>query len=75
MSQEKQQVAVTRTLLPSPTIDKPDRMVYQIEYRVGTLPPHFVYCEKSLWTEKKEKELIQADIKKRLEAPTTIVTL
>jgi hypothetical protein len=75
MAKEAQQVEVTRTLLPSPTVDNPERMVYQIEYRVGTLPPHFVYCEKSEWNEKKEKELIQADIKKRLEAPKTIVTL
>jgi hypothetical protein len=75
MAQGGQQVEVIRTLLPSPAIDDPNRMVYQIEYRVGTLPPHFVYIEKSKWSEKKEKELIQDDIKKRLEAPKTTITL
>jgi hypothetical protein len=75
MPNEGQQVEVTRTELPSPTVDNPKRMVYQIEYRIGTLPPHFVYCEKSKWTEKEEKKLIQEDIKKRLEAPKTTITL
>jgi hypothetical protein len=75
MSQETQQAQVTRTLLPAPTIDDPGRMVYQLEYQVGTLPPHFVYCEKSKWNEKEEKRLIQEDIKKQLETKRTIVTL
>jgi hypothetical protein len=70
-----QQVSITRSLLPAPTIDDPKRMVYQIEYQIGTLPPHFVYCEQNKWNEKKEKELIQEDIKKRLETTSTIVTL
>ena len=75
MAQELQQVQVTRTLLPSPTIDAPDRMVYQIQYQAGTLPPHFVYCEKSKYTEKEEKRLIQEDIKKIMGTKQTIVTL
>jgi hypothetical protein len=75
MAQEPQQVQVTRTLLPAPTIDAPDRMVYQIQYQVGTLPPHFVYCEKTKWNEKEEKRLIQEDIKKIMGAKQTIVTL
>jgi len=75
MAQGGTQVEVTRTLLPSPTIDKPDRQVYQIEYRVGTLPPHFVYIEKDLWTEKKEKEAIQADLDKRMKPPKTTITI
>jgi hypothetical protein len=75
MAQEPQQVQVTRTLLPAPTIDDPGRMVYQIQYQIGTLPPHFVYCEKSKFTEKEEKRLIQEDLKKQLETKHTIVTL
>jgi hypothetical protein len=75
MAQEPLQVQITRTLLPAPTIDDPNRMVYQIQYQVGTLPPHFVYCEKSKWNEKEEKRLIQEDIKKQLETKRTIVTL
>jgi hypothetical protein len=75
MAQEPQQVQVTRTLLPAPTIDDPGRMVYQIQYQIGTLPPHFVYCEKSKYTEKEEKRLIQEDIKKILGTKQTIITL
>jgi hypothetical protein len=75
MPQEPQQVLISRTLLPAPTIDDPNRMVYQIQYQQGTLPPHFVYCEKSKWSEKEEKRLIQEDIKKQLEPKGTIVTL
>ena len=70
-----QEVEVTRILLPSPTVDNPNRQVYQIEYRAGTLPPHFVYIDKDQWTEKKEKELIQADIKKIMETKKTTITL
>ena len=75
MPQEPQQVQITRTLLPAPTIDDPGRMVYQIQYQAGTLPPHFVYCDKAKWNEKEEKRLIQEDIKKQLETRPTIVTL
>lgn len=75
MVQEPQQVAVTRTLLPAPSIDEPGRMVYQIQYQIGTLPPHFVYCEKSKWNEKEEKRLISEDLKKQLETKQTFVTL
>jgi hypothetical protein len=75
MATEPQQVAVTRTLLPAPSIDEPGRMVYQIQYQIGTLPPHFVYCEKSKWNEKEEKRLISEDLKKQLETKQTFVTL
>jgi hypothetical protein len=75
MATEPQQVAVTRTLLPAPSIDEPGRMVYQIQYQIGTLPPHFVYCEKSKYTEKEEKRLIAEDLKKQLETKQTFVTL
>jgi hypothetical protein len=70
-----QEIEVTRTLLPSPTVEKPDRQVYQIQYRAGTLPPHFVYCDKDQWSEKKEKELIQADIKKMMETKRATITI
>lgn len=70
-----QEVEVTRTILPAPTIDNPERKVYQIQYRVGLLPPHFIYIEEKAWTEKVEKEAIQADIKKMLETKTTRITI
>jgi hypothetical protein len=70
-----QEVEVTRTSIPAPSIDNPSRMVYQIMYRVGTLPPHFVYIEEKAWSDKAEKEAIQADIKKQLETKTTRISL
>jgi hypothetical protein len=70
-----QEVEITRTLLPAPIIGKPDRQVYQIQYRVGLLPPRFVYIEKDDWTEAVEKKAIQADIKKALETQTTKITI
>lgn len=70
-----QEVEVTRTLLPSPTVDDPEREVYQIQYRAGMLPPHFVYIPKKEWTEKKEKEAIQADMKKMMETKRTTITI
>ena len=70
-----QEVEVTRTLLPAPTPDDPERRIYQIQYRVGMLPPHFVYIPEKEWTEKKEKEAIQADIKKMMETKRTIIKI
>jgi hypothetical protein len=61
-----QEVKVTRTLLSTPTIDDPSRHVYQIQYTVGELPPHFVYIPEKEWTKEKEAKLIKADIEKRL---------
>ena len=60
-------VKVRRTTLPAATIDKPERKVIQIEYRSGEMPPHFVYMDESEYTPEKEKELIKADLEKRIE--------
>lgn len=70
-----QQVKVSRTLLPSPTIDKPERQVYQIEYAAGELPPHFVYIEKELWSKEAEAKAIKADIEKRLKPTGETITI
>lgn len=64
-----QDVTVKRTLLNTPTMDDPNRKVYQIEYRVGELPPHFVYIPEKEYTKEKEALVIKADLKKRLEGP------
>lgn len=66
-----QDVTVKRTLLNTPTVDDPNRKVYQIEYRVGELPPHFVYIPEKEYTKEKEATVIKADLKKRLEGPGT----
>ncbi len=65
-----QEVTVKRTLLNTPTVDDPNRKVYQIEYRVGELPPHFVYIPEKEYTKEKEAAVIKADLKKRLEGPS-----
>jgi hypothetical protein len=70
-----QEVQVSRTLIPAPTPDRPDRQVYQIEYRAGGLPPHFVYIDKAEWTEKKEAEAIKADLKKIMERKQSTITI
>jgi 3',5'-cyclic AMP phosphodiesterase CpdA len=70
-----QDVKVTRTLLPTPTIDDPERKVYQIEYSVGELPPHFVYIPEKEWTKEKEAKLIKADMEKRMKAVGETITL
>jgi len=70
-----QQVKVSRILLPTPTIDRPDRKVYQIEYTVGELPPHFVYIPESEWTKEAEAKAIKADIDKRLKTTGETITI
>jgi hypothetical protein len=68
-------VSVRRDLLPAPTIDKPDRKIYMIEYRAGELPPHFIRMEEKEWTAEKEAAAIKADIKRRMETPSEIIKI
>ena len=70
-----QEVKVVRTLLPTPTVDEPDRKVYQIQYTIGELPPHFVYIPEKEWTVDKQAKLIKADIEKRMKAVGETITL
>lgn len=67
------EVRVKRTELRAATIDNPDRMVVQVEYRVGELPPRFLYIPKDEYTEELEAERIKADMAKA--AKTTETTL
>jgi len=69
------EVQVRRTLLPSPTIDDPERKVYQIEYRVGELPPRFLVIPEKEWSPEKEKEMIRADMRQRIQPPGEIITI
>jgi hypothetical protein len=64
-----QDVTIKRTLLPAATVDDLDRKIYQIEYRVGELPPHFVFIEEKKWTKEAEVKAVQADMKKRMAGP------
>lgn len=68
-------IRINRVLLPSPTIDKPERKVYQIEYAAGELPPHFIYIEEKEWTKEKELKAIKADIEKRMGRAPEIVSI
>jgi hypothetical protein len=71
-----QDVTIKRTLLPAATVDDLDRKMYQIEYRVGELPPHFVFIEEKKWTKEAEVKAVQADIKKRLAgAPAETISI
>ena len=56
------QVAIKRTELRTPTVDDPDRMVIQVEYRAGELPPRFLYIPKADWTEEEEARRIREDM-------------
>lgn len=70
-----QDVEVKRKLLPTPTVDDPDRKVYFIEYRAGELPPHFIYMPEKEWTKEKEVAAIKADIEKQLSKKKEITTI
>ena len=62
-----QQVTIKRTELPAPTLDKPERKIYQVEYRTGELPPRFLYMDVEGWTSEVEIAAIRADLAKRTE--------
>jgi hypothetical protein len=62
-----QEVKVSRTLTATPTVDDPNRKVYQIMYQLGELPPAFVYLPEKGYTKEKEAAAIKADIARRME--------
>jgi hypothetical protein len=70
-----QQVAISRILLPTPTIDDPERKVYQIQYTAGELPPHFIYMPEKEWSKDKELKAIKQDIEKRLGKVGEVITI
>lgn len=70
-----QEVEITRTLLPSPTMDDPERRVYRIQYRAGELPPAFVFIAEKEWTKEKEAELISKDIDLRLRHRRPVISI
>ena len=70
-----QQVRVTRTELPTPDLANPQKVTIQIQYQVGTLPPRFLYIDKTMWSKEKEAEMIRADIRRTLSPPGETITI
>lgn len=68
-------VTVKRTLLPAPDLTDPTRKIYQIQYQVGELPPHFIYMPEKEWSAAKEATAIKADLDKRMSATPQTITI
>lgn len=66
-------VSVTRTELPAPDLADPNRKITQIEYRVGELPPRFVYIPTAEWSKEAELKLIRQDMAKVMTPPSNII--
>ncbi len=75
MPEQQTQVRVRRTELPAPSLDNPGKIIVQIEYQVGELPPRFLYLDKAQWSKEKEAALIKADLAKRMGAPGEMITI
>ena len=71
----EQKVQVTRTELPQPTLDDPHKVIVQIQYQVGQLPPRFLYIDKKQWSKEKEAEMIRADLRRTLSPPGETITI
>lgn len=69
------EVRVRRTKLKVPTIDDPEREVYQVEYRSGELPPRFLFIPLKEWTEEEEKKRIKADMEARAAVKEETLTI
>lgn len=72
---EPREVRVNRTELPTPDLEDPEKVIIQIEYQVGELPPRFLYINKKEWTKEKEAKMIKEDIEKRLRPPGETITI
>ena len=73
--EQPRQVRVTRTYLPAPDLADPERIIVQVQYQVGELPPHFLYIPKKEWTKEREAADIKKDIEKRMSTPGEIITV
>ena len=69
------EVRVRRTLLPAPSIDEPERKVYQVEYHSGELPPRFIYIPEKGWSKEAEAKAIKEDIERRMGPPDETITV
>ena len=72
---EKTQVRIKRTELPTPDLADPQKVTVQVEYVVGDLPPRFIYLNKKDWTEAKEAAAIKADLNKRLTGTSQVISI
>ncbi len=71
----QQQVRVTRTELPTPTLDNPAKVTLQVQYQVGMLPPRFLYFDKEQWTKEREAAAIKGDLNRVMGPAGETVTL
>ncbi len=71
----QQQVRVTRTEIPTPTLDNPGKVTVQVQYQIGLLPPRFLYFDKADWTKEKEAAKIKLDLARTLAPPGETVTI
>lgn len=72
---QAQQVQVRRTELAMPDLEDPKKVLIQIEYQVGVLPPRFLYINKKDWTKEKEAEMIRADLRQAMAPPGETISL
>ncbi len=71
----KTEVRVTRSEIPSPTLDDPKKITLVVQYQVGMLPPRFLYFNKATWTKEAEAAAIKADLKRVMAPMGETVTL
>lgn len=69
-----QQARVTRTELPAPDLADPERVIIQVQYQVGELPPHFIFIPKKEWNKEREAKDIKADLSKRMSTPGEVIS-
>ena len=70
-----QSVRVNRTDLPAPDLADPGRIIVQVQYQVGELPPHFIYIPKKEWTKEREAADIKKDFEKRMSTPGEMISI
>ncbi len=75
MTTEKRNVQVKRTELLAPDLADPKRVIVQIEYQIGELPPRTIFIPKKDWTKEKEAAAIKADLDKRLAPPGETISI
>lgn len=59
------QVEIERKVMKVPTVDDPEREVYQITYTQGLLPPRFIFIPVKEYSKELEAQKIKEDIAAR----------
>ncbi len=71
----QQQVRITRSEIPTPTLDNPAKITLQVQSQVGMLPPRFLYFDKAQWTKEREAAAIKADMTRVMQSPGEIISI